>query len=149
MIRNNNIKKIYTKELLFESGNLIFYPWTFSTGSHWAYKHLQQPQRMWWIFFIRTSKSNIFQCLRKSVREKQPGLLAKCCCDACTWYERTRLTHFAALRVHHLKAMIYSSKSSHLFDPMGSWSRSGGKAGLPKCVFAIRSLPFLLLLLFC
>lgn len=55
----------------------------------------QQPGRMWWICLIGTSKSNIFQRFRKSVREKQPDFLAKCCCDASTWYEHTRLTHSA------------------------------------------------------
>lgn len=30
-----------------------------------------------------------------------------------------------------------------LFDPVGSSSRSGGDARLPKCVFAILRLPFL------
>ena len=69
------------------------------------------------------------------------------------WFLHLIWTHVwlipLARRVLHLKEMIYSPKSSLLFDPRGSWSRSGGDARLPMCVFAILPLPFLLFLLFC
>lgn len=103
----------------------------------------QQPERMWWICLIGTSKSNIFQHLKKGVREKQSVFWQSVAVRPPLSMNTQVWVILPALRVHHLKEMIYLSKSSLLFDPMGSWSRSRGDARLPMCVFAIPSLPFL------
>lgn len=109
----------------------------------------QQPERMRWICLIRTSKSEHFPAFWGRVWEKS----RRASWQSVAMPPLDMNTHvwliLPALRVHHLKEMIYLSKSSLLFDPMGSWSRSGGDARLPKCVFAILPLPFHPFLLLC
>lgn len=104
--------------------------------------------RMQWICLIGTSKTNIFQHLRTSVREKQQDcakVLLQCLYlisthtpDSSWWpWEFTTWRKW------------FTSPKPPSFNTVGTQSRSGGDARLPKCVFTILPppfLPFLLLL---